>query len=293
MGAAVEIPRHLLENWASWRLGDVEALAADVRARCAEAVRAWDLGSLTPLPGGEVALVMAARVASGEAVLKVSPRSPGAAPGHEAEALALWAGAGVAPALLGVRDGGHTLLLERVRPGLSLRDTGAGAQEILQTIGALCRRIHLRVEHHRLPTLAEHAREDGWFDALAGTPECAELQRLCASSAADRLLHVDLHWLNVLRGADGWLAIDPKGCVGDPCAEVWALFDGPPRTGIPCDPAAARAHVRRLVDVYARAAGLDPERVDAWVRIRALVTLAQADPAAIREPGLARLAARR
>ena len=41
------------------------------------------------------------------------------------------------------------------------------------------------------------------------------------------LLHGDLHHHNILRSGDTWLAIDPKGVVGDPGYEVGASFYNP------------------------------------------------------------------
>jgi streptomycin 6-kinase len=279
----VRIPPALRANWADWRLGDIDALVADVLSRCAAAVHAWDLGSLQPLPGGEVALVLAAHTPGGEAVLKLSPRPLDAPRSLE----------GAAPRVLGTRDAGSTLLLERIRPGDTLRETGAGAREIVEAVGMLCPRLHLPAEQVAgagFPTLADHAQQDGWFSALSGPREHDELVRLTRPEAGDRLLHVDLHWLNVLEGPHGRMAIDPKPCVGDPCADVWVFFDGPPRREIPGRSRAAREYLRGLIDLYAGASGLDPARLPAWIRIRATVTLSQSDPSATRERGLSLLA---
>ena len=280
----------MLANWADWGLGDVDALAADVLVRCEEAMRTWRLTWLQPLPGGAVALVLAARGASGEAVLKVSPRPADARPSLEGDALSVWCEQGAAPRVLGTRDDGHTLLLERVRPGRSLRDSGAGGREIVETIGSLCRSLHGARPPSRCPSLADHARADGWFTALAGIPEHDLLARLTTPRPEDRLLHLDLHWLNALEGPHGWLAIDPKPCLGDPCADVWAFFDGPPRDEIPDGAEPARAYLHGLIDAYARASGLDAGRLATWIRIRALVTLRQADPGAAGERGLTEIA---
>jgi streptomycin 6-kinase len=51
---------------------------------------------------------------------------------------------------------------------------------------------------------------------------------LLDSSAAPVLLHGDLHHSNVLAAArEPWLAIDPKGLVGEPAYEVGALLRNP------------------------------------------------------------------
>jgi streptomycin 6-kinase len=274
----VEIPPHVLANWEDWELGDVDALAADVLARCDAAVRAWGLERLQPLPGGEVALVLAASAASGEAVLKLSPRPGDGAPSLEGEALTLWARRDAAPRVLGARDAGTTLLLERVLPGGSLGEHRAGADEVLAAVGGLCARLHLSaddVADAGFPSLADHARDDGWLRALDGTREQGELAALLEPGAGDRLLHIDLHALNVLRGRRGWLAIDPKPCVGDPCAEVYGFLDGAPLDELPREQASARERLRAHLAAYGRASGTDPGRLAVWLRIRAQILLGE------------------
>ena len=277
MGEEPEFPPHVLENWADWRLGDVDALVADVRSRCAEAVRAWSLQALQTLPDGNVALVLAARAAGREVVLKLSPRPPRAPRSLEGDALALWARQGAAPAVLGMRDGGATLLLERVRPGESLGERGTSADEVLGTIGALCRRVHLTAgltAGAGFPSLAAHARDDGWWRSLAGTREHDELTALVKPAAGDRLLHIDLHALNVLRGPRSWLAIDPKPCLGDPCAEIYGFLDGAPLHEF-AQATSARGWLQQRLAAFGRASGEDPERLGTWLRVRAQILLGE------------------
>ena len=51
---------------------------------------------------------------------------------------------------------------------------------------------------------------------------------LCGSQSSPRLLHGDLHHYNVLLDSDrGWLAIDPKGVVGEIEYEVGAILRNP------------------------------------------------------------------
>jgi streptomycin 6-kinase len=206
-------------------------------------------------------------------VLKLSPRVPGETDelADEPHALALWARAGVGPQIHGTRDGGLTTLMERVRPGRNLRDTGADALEIVSTLGRLCPHIHLAGQGHRFRALRDASDISSWRRQLGGTRECDELERLLVPTAGDRLLHLDLHWLNALEGTAGWVVIDPKPVVGDPHADVFGFFDGPPVEAIPPMRGVARQHVHRLIGIYASAAGLDHDRVTAWVRIRALV----------------------
>ncbi|MGH6972965.1 MAG: aminoglycoside phosphotransferase family protein, partial [Caulobacteraceae bacterium] len=51
---------------------------------------------------------------------------------------------------------------------------------------------------------------------------------LVASQATPILLHGDLHHYNIVRDeARGWLAIDPKGVLGEPAYEAGALIRNP------------------------------------------------------------------
>jgi streptomycin 6-kinase len=89
------------------------------------------------------------------------------------------------------------------------------------------------------------------------------------------------------------VVIDPKPMIGDPHAEVFGFFDGPPLETIPGGRAAVREHVRRLSDVYARVSGMDRDRLETWIRIRALVfagELAEVDGDATRRERVLRLA---
>lgn len=97
-------------------------------------------------------------------------------------------------------------------------------------------------------------------------PLVLEAQRvysdLCASQARQRLLHGDLHHYNVLFDSSrGWVAIDPKGVVGELAYEVGAALRNPyERPELFIEPAA----IQKRVQTFARELNLDPRRVLAW-----------------------------
>lgn len=224
-------------------------MARDVTERARAAAEAWGLGELTPLEGGHVAFV----AADGDAVLKVHPR------GHpddeqlaaEGEALAAWAPTGAVPRLLDARDGGFTLLMERLAPGTPLDATGVAWEERLEILGGLAKRLHAA------PAAAVPHIGGAYGRHWGDSP-------LLAPAGDDVVLHADLHGGNALRHGDGWRVIDPHAVRGDRHADVWALID--PLAPVAPDRATAWAWVER----YAAAAGLDPARAAAWVRLRAL-----------------------
>ena len=89
----------------------------------------------------------------------------------------------------------------------------------------------------------------------------AVLERLLATTQAEAPLHGDLHHGNLLDGEGrGWLAIDPKGLVGDPvCDYAMMLFpDAPP--SLVASPEVVLDRAGRV----AALAGLPPMRLLGW-----------------------------
>ena len=85
---------------------------------------------------------------------------------------------------------------------------------------------------------------------------------LCASPAAPIVLHGDLQHYNVLRdAAQGWLAIDPKGVLGEPAYETGAMLRNP--TDDP-DLFADPAIIARRVAVICERLGYSRDRVLGW-----------------------------
>ena len=78
------------------------------------------------------------------------------------------------------------------------------------------------------------------------------------------LLHGDIHHANVLDfGADGWLAIDPWGLVGERAYDYANIFPNPDLASVTADRFAAR-----LAQI-ARTADLEPARLMDWAHAHA------------------------
>ncbi len=113
---------------------------------------------------------------------------------------------------------------------------------------------------------------DLWFSALPLTAErlggiYAEaadlLSRLLASTDRTVPLHGDLHHGNLHDGgARGWLAIDPKGLMGDPTYDYAIMLCLNPDA--PAEGPAKAVDVARRVPVVAAMAGLSAPRLLAW-----------------------------
>ena len=109
-------------------------------------------------------------------------------------------------------------------------------------------------------------RLDAWFQSLfargAELPilaRCAIVaRRLLPTEREIIVLHGDLHHDNVLHGARGWLAIDPKGLVGERTYEAANLLCNPQPHG---DIVHRPERMLRIATVYAEPLGLDVQRV--------------------------------
>jgi streptomycin 6-kinase len=94
---------------------------------------------------------------------------------------------------------------------------------------------------------------------------------LCASQRHVRLLHGDLQHYNVLHDrALGWVAIDPKGVVGELECELGASLRNPvERPDIFTDPAT----IERRLRVLSSRLSLDRERITRWAFAQAVLSL--------------------
>ena len=174
-------------------------------------------------------------------------------------------------------------LLERLEPGITL-------DALFPYDDAQATRIAARVMRqlwrpvppvHSFPTVAEwgngfarlRSRFGGGTGPLPTRPvEQAEtlFRDLTASSAEPVLLHGDLHHGNILAGRGVWLAIDPKGLVGEPAYEAGALLRNPmPLIFTHPD----RSHLlTRRIALLAEELGCDAARIQGWGQAQAVLS---------------------
>lgn len=161
----------------------------------------------------------------------------------------------------------EAVLLERVEGNLDLTAmVNAGQDDGATRI--LCRAagtLHRSGERPwpELPSL------ERWFRALEQAPRAGGLLADARETARELLdephpphvLHGDLHHGNVLHSRTrGWLAIDPKGLIGERTFDYANIFCNPS-----LEVATAPGRLARQADVVAREAGLDRERLLKWV----------------------------
>ncbi len=249
--------------------------ARQLTERIDECVRAWNLTVQTTIDT-ETSFLAFGTCGNQAVVLKVVR-----ALGEEwqvGEILEAFDGRGTVRALAYVPG---AVLLERLNPGTSLvpvvlegRD-----EEATEIIADIVRRM----SHPRQPTAAPATVHDwghGFRSYLATgdtqvpIPLLERAQQtyltLCASQQRTRLLHGDLQHYNVLFDFDrGWLAIDPKGVVGEVEYEVGASLRNPVER--PDLFASPQALARRL-KVYEARLQLDVHRALQWAFSQAVLS---------------------
>ncbi len=251
------------------------AWLAELPGIVAELLECWDCVPDGELMYGGVGIVVPVRRPTTEAaVIKVSFPHPGNV--HEPDALATWAGRGAV--LLHERDDGRfAMLLERAHPVMLA--TIENNDAVIEVAGRLNHRLAVPAPEG-LPRLSERA--DAWETQLR--TDAAELSHPLPRTTVDAavatvrelgqhqpetLVHGDLIARNILHAdREPWLAVDPKGQVGDPAYDVGPLLKSRSPALLEVDD--LRRAVHRILDVFAEAAEVDRERVQRWAQLHIL-----------------------
>ncbi|MBB5894449.1 aminoglycoside phosphotransferase family protein [Kutzneria kofuensis] len=250
------------------REGDAgRAWLSELPAIADELLQRWDCVPDGPVSHGAVGIVLPVRRSDlPSAAIKMSFPHPGNV--HEPDAFAAWNGRG-AVRLFDRDDARFAMLLERAGPG-TLADVTDNDQAV-GVLGELSRRLAVEAPAG-LPRLRDQVA--GWeAEMLADSAELGHpLPRrvLDAATAAMReldhpetLVHGDLHDANVLAGdREPWLAIDPKGVVGDPAYDAFTVIHSPRLL--------LTSEHERSLEVFCEAAGIDRERARRWALVRAV-----------------------
>jgi streptomycin 6-kinase len=179
-----------------------------------------------------------------------------------------------------VAQAGRALLLERLAPGQALTQRvldgdDDGATAILCDV--------MTALHREAPAAADLPTVEDWggdFDPYRGgegplpvtmvNRAALWFDELCRSQGPRVVLHGDLHHDNVLFDARrGWLAIDPKGVVGERAYECGALLRNPTEDASRfADPAI----IDRRVGIICERLGFDRARVLGWCFAQAVLS---------------------
>ena len=171
-------------------------------------------------------------------------------------------------------------LFERIVPGTELvelvrQGNDAAATEILADVIAS---MSPNAAPSWCPTVHDWARGFTWYvdsgDTQIPAPlvhRAAEIYtELCATQRTTRLLHGDLQHYNVLRDQHrGWLAIDPKGVVGEVEYEMGAMLRNPLEL-----PAilSKQAGIEQRIGILCDRLGLDAGRALRWAFAQAVLS---------------------
>jgi streptomycin 6-kinase len=111
----------------------------------------------------------------------------------------------------------------------------------------------------RFSSLFRKAKADQAAGLTTLYVEAAEIaENLLAAPHDLRPLHGDLHHENILNGERGWLAIDPKGVLGDPAFDAANLFYNPlDRDDLCLNP----ERIGRMAETFSKTLGQDVRNV--------------------------------
>lgn len=192
--------------------------------------------------------------------------------GTEAAALEAFGGGGICR-LLELDLGKGAMLLERLEPGMPLTFVQNDEEATVIAANVMKKLWHPAPQGHTFPTVSDWAkgfdRLRARFDGGTGPMpdrliEEAEslFKDLLSSQDQPLLLHGDLHQENILSaGREPWLAIDPKGVVGEAAYETAALLHNPVQALDAPDP---KRLIQSRLDVLSHELGFDRGRIRAW-----------------------------
>lgn len=245
-----------------------------------DCARQWDLTLAPPFPHLSYHYAAPGVRADGTPVV-VKACAPTEEFPLESEALRLYDGRGAVRLLAADRER-MVMLLERLEPGTLLLDVDddvvatAVAAEVMRQLWRPVPSVH------PFPSVADwgkgFARLRRRYDGGTGPFPAALVEQaerlfaeLCATAAAPVVLHGDLHHYNILAaGARGWLAIDPKGVVGEPAYEIGAFLRNRLPEPLP-NPEAGRLTERRIAQ-FAAELGFERVRVRGWALAQAVLS---------------------
>jgi len=224
-------------------------------------------GGREPYPGtGEVAFV---RRGAQPLVLKLLP--PGSDEWRSGEVLTHWDGLG---AVRLIEQAPGAVLIERARPGDDLSAMVQAGRDDAATL-ILCE--VMRQLNRSAPAGTSFRTIADWGQGFARNREAALrlgvdaglidqaaalFHQLCETQAEPVVLHGDLQHYNVVRDADrGWLAIDPKGILGEAGYEVGAMLRNPTADQALC---ADSKIIDRRARLICAELGYDYGRVVGW-----------------------------
>ncbi len=194
---------------------------------------------------------------------------------QEALALKAFDGFGIIKLLM-ENDG--MLLLERAVPGVSLKSYFPEKEPDAIHITCKClKRLHKAPipREHPLPHIGD------WLKALDKNLNVPDhylhkarrlRDELMITASTPVLLHGDLHHDNILQNGNDWVAIDPKGVIGDPAYDVAAFIRNPIPALLTHND--ARHIIDHRITRFATILKLSEQRIINWCYVQAILAWA-------------------
>ena len=178
------------------------------------------------------------------------------------------------------------LLLERLRPGNSLAEMALGGrdEEATEILAEVMQRMSAPTSRFQLGLPQACATVEDWAKGFERYLSTGDEQipkplltagqetylNLCASQDRTRLLHGDLQHYNVLWDSDrGWLAIDPKGVIGELEYEIGAVLRNPYESP---ELFLSNSTIVRRLEQFTNRLNLDYERTLRWAFAQAVLS---------------------
>jgi streptomycin 6-kinase len=217
--------------------------------------------------------VVAATQFSGiPAVLKIGRPHPDIE--RETEALRLFAGNGAVTLLKADVEGG-AILTERALPGAALSNSTDDEMVISAAAQVMRRLLRPAPPTVSLPsvtrwlTFLQNEQQPFFPDLIKKS--LAIILELLQSDSGSVLLHGDLNPSNIVAAErESWLAIDPKGEIGDPASEPSPWFYNIPNELLQTH--GLHKVIDRRVSQFAEELGLDRWRIRAWGFVDAVLS---------------------
>lgn len=172
----------------------------------------------------------------------------------------------------------NAILLEELKPGNSLKTLFLHQDELAAVHAA---NLIKRLTSNSLKDTANFPKIEHWLEGLASEKTDNKIlnyhinkakflsSKLLNSAREPVFLHGDLHHDNILLSGNSWIAIDPKGVIGEADYEVGAFIRNPSKELI-AHPAVKEIIYKRF-EIFAKLLNLDEHRIREWCYVQAVV----------------------
>jgi streptomycin 6-kinase len=166
----------------------------------------------------------------------------------------------------------NAILLEQLSPATSLKSLATNNEQIAAQVIAGLHAIKLPRDNH-FPRIEQWLKE---LDDNSSIPQNYLIKAknlaatLLVSQGELKLLHGDLHHDNILLNDKSWIAIDPKGVVGEAEYEVGAFIRNPMPELLNDRDLAGRLTYR--IDLFASLLNLNKQRIKEWSYVQAVLS---------------------